>query len=397
MVHFFLAGSRTETIREKFRLSPGEMLCDFLAMRFWLLWTILGIAAGSVQAADREPSEFRMFTDKRNKQIEARILSISDDHREMELERRDGAVFKTAITILSIEDQIFLRDWLEKGNTPPAPKIGIFGNLAEGKPIDAAKAEGIADITSIHAFKSGWLLLRSNGELVSFAPEPSVVTEGVRHLCANTAWFILTRNDGTVWDSRRQHFPELLHHALQAVSGAAHTAVLLGDGTVKAWGRDYVKAEGQPLADPPGPLPPIVALASTQGGVAAVDTAGAVHCWNPGKPGIHSAMLGDGIVEIEGSIFYFLARTKSGEVFEWNVTDPANAKTPEIVASEGPFVHVRCNGATRAAQREDGAWIAWGYNGAGIVDHINRLGPVRDLAFFSEPNQQGHGYVIWIE
>ena len=49
-----------------------------------------------------------------------------------------------------------------------------------------------------------------------------------------------------------------------------------------------------------------------------------------------------------------------------------------------------------AAQREDGTWIAWGNNGAGIVDHINSLGPVPDLAFFSEPGKD-HGYVVWIE
>ena len=365
-------------------------------MKFLWMLALLVIVSAPVQAADREPSEFREFTDKRNQRIEARILSISEDYRQMELERRDGAVFNMPITILSIDDQLFLRDWLEKGKEPPPSKLGIFGNLRRDAPIDVSAAEGIEDIASVHALNSGWLLRRSNGDLVSFAGTAFAATSGIRHLSANTKWIAMTRTDGTVWGDRGQLSPEDLGPSVQAVAGSGHFAALLEDGTVKVWGSGYQNAGA--LADPPATLPAIVALASTQGGVAAVDAEGAVHCWNPGKPDLHSARPGDGIVEIEGSIFHFLARTKSGEIFEWNSIDPARAKIPNAAAEEeGPFVRVRCNGATRAAQREDGSWIAWGVNGAGIVDHINSLGPVRDLAFFSEPGKMEHGYVIWIE
>jgi hypothetical protein len=52
---------------------------------------------------------------------------------------------------------------------------------------------------------------------------------------------------------------------------------------------------------------------------------------------------------------------------------------------------------TRTAQRVDGTWIAWGKSGAGVVDHINNLGPVPDLKIFTEPGSDDFGYVVWIE
>ena len=58
----------------------------------------------SLLAQNMEPSEYRVFTDKRDLQIEARILSISEDQITMMLQRQDGNVFETAITILSLDE-----------------------------------------------------------------------------------------------------------------------------------------------------------------------------------------------------------------------------------------------------------------------------------------------------
>jgi hypothetical protein len=68
-----------------------------------------------------------------------------------------------------------------------------------------------------------------------------------------------------------------------------------------------------------------------------------------------------------------------------------------VLADEGPFIKVSCGGLTRTAQRVDGTWIAWGKSGAGVVDHINNLGPVPDLKIFTEPGSDDFGYVVWIE
>ena len=129
----------------------------------------------------------------------------------------------------------------------------------------------------------------------------------------------------------------------------------------------------------------------------ALDKDGRVYSWIAGKSKVFEAILGDGAITMEGSIFDYLALTKSGEVYSWNNVDVNKARIPLVLEGEGPFQKVRCNGVTRAAQKEDGSWIAWGRNSSGIVDHINSLGPVADMGFFSQPGKQKSGYVIWRE
>lgn len=357
-----------------------------------LFLTILVFASFALVAEEREPSEFRIFTDKKEKQIEARILSVAEDRTTMEMERQDGALFHMPITILSLGDQQFIRDWLN----PPAPPGGtvqVFGKLPKDQPIDVSALEGITDVKSVHAMKFGWLVRRSTGEVIGFGDRYNGLSE-VKHIAANTVWMVMTNMDGTVGNGPRRHFPEIISRAVQCVAGSGHHAVLLEGGEVKVWGNGYKYSEPTPL---PKALPKIVALASSQGAICAVDADGVVHGWNVKDSEFYEAPICDGVVEIQGSIFTFLARTNSGEVYEWSSANPGKAKVPAVIANEGPFLQVRCNGATRAAQKEDGSWIAWGRNSSGIVDHINSIGPVRDLAFFSEPGSQENGYVIWIE
>ena len=186
----------------------------------------------------------------------------------------------------------------------------------------------------------------------------------------------------------------MARQVVQCAGGNGHAAVVMRDGTVKVWGRLY---GGKGLLDPPTPLTDIVALASAQRRMAAIDKEGMVYSWTAGQGNVFVAMLGDGIVEMRGSIFDHLALTKSGEVYTWNKADVTKASIPKVLIGEGRFQKIRCNGATRAAQRLDGSWIAWGRNSSGIVDHINSLGPVSDMNFFSEHGQQEFGYVIWRE
>jgi len=358
----------------------------------------LGLNACGTAFADdsilaRKPSEFRAFTDKRGQQIEARIISISDDRRHLNLVRQDGRSFELAITLLSLDDQQFLNDWLHPAESGlSAGPVQVFGALPDDKPIDTEALDGIADIASLHASKRGWIVRRSSGEVMSFEDRYSSIADA-RSLYVNTVWIYGCQEDGSVSGaSGNSYFEDLITDAVQCVGSSKQVAVLLKDGTVKVWGRAYDKKE--PI-DPPQVLTGIVTLSSTQNRVTAVDRDGKLYSWDAGKPEVFETTLGDGVIEIEGGIFDNLARTRSGEVYSWNRADIRTAKIPAVLKGEGPFQKVRCNGVTFAAQREDGSWIAWGRNSSGIVDHINQLGPVADLAFFSEPGSQEFGYVIW--
>ena len=69
-------------------------------------------------------------------------------------------------------------------------------------------------------------------------------------------------------------------------------------------------------------------LATIQGACSAVTEDGRIHTWKAGEPGMNSAMLGTGVVDIEGGIFTFLALTTDGEIYAWNGLDPSRHGTP---------------------------------------------------------------------
>lgn len=310
------------------------------------------------------------------------------------MELRDGNAFDLEITLLSLDDQQFVQEWLQPVEPEKLAAVKIFGSQSQGKSIDVEALAEVDDLLSIHAFKHGWLALRESGEVMTLDDRFPGLTE-VQHICVNTPWIHLTMRDGKVGGAKGgNYFPDSIFDAVQCAGGNSHSAALLRDGTVKVWGRLYDVEE--PI-DPPKPLSGIIQIASCQRRIAAVHEDGRVFSWVAGQSEVHEAMLGDGIVEIEGSIFDFLGRTRSGEVYTWSKVDVSKAKIPTLLKEEGLFQQIRCNGSTRAAQRKDGTWIAWGKNSSGIVDHINSLGPVSDLAFFSEPGDLDNGYVIWRE
>ena len=386
MALFFQKIAQTVAVTDRFSVL-------FFVFSLCVSASACGTAHADNSSLSRNLSEFRAFTDKRGQQIEARIISISDDRRQLNLVRQDGRSFELEITLLSLEDQQFLTEWLRpaKQGITPGP-VNVFGVLPNGDPINTDALDGINDIESIHATKRGWIVRRSRGDIISFEDTYPNLADA-KHLYVNTTWIYGTQKDGTISGAGgSSYFEETITDAIQCVGGAGQSAVLLSDGTVKVWGRSYDAKE--PI-DPPAPLVDIVSLASTQARVAAIDRDGKVFSWAAGKPEVFEATLGDGVVEIEGGIFDNLARTRSGKVYRWNDADASKAEIPEVLKGEGPFQKIRCGGVTFAAQRDDGSWIAWGRNSSGIVDHINQLGPVADLAFFSEPGSKELGYVIW--
>ena len=57
-------------------------------------------------------SDFRTFTDKQGRQMQAKINQVSGD--DVFIERRDGLATKVSATIFSEEDQTFIRQWARK-------------------------------------------------------------------------------------------------------------------------------------------------------------------------------------------------------------------------------------------------------------------------------------------
>lgn len=342
-----------------------------------------------------EPSDFRVFSDKQGKSIEARILAVSEDRRTIRMRGRDDSTFETAINGLSLDDQQFVRDWL----IPDEPglirgKVRVFGVLPEGAPIDTSALAATSEVRSVHAAKGGWLVHLENGEVKSFQDKfPKL--KNIRYLGVNTVWIAAADLEGKALRRTGDIYHKgLLDGVIEVDAGSGHHIGMRSDGTVKVWGGGYGSGE---LRDPPVVVADAVAVATTQGEAAVVDSQGLVHVWSPKKGEARSREIGDGVEAIDGGIFHFVVLTRSGEVYEWAGADPGGAQVPSLLVDKGPFRKIRTNGATRAAQREDGTWIAWGMNGAGIVDHINQLGATEDLDFFSEPGKKKHGYVIWVE
>ncbi|NOY00841.1 MAG: hypothetical protein GXP30_14090, partial [Verrucomicrobia bacterium] len=56
---------------------------------------------------------YHVFTDKKGQTIEAALLSINPDKSKIGIERRDGRKFEIPILSLSLDDQQFIKNWLE--------------------------------------------------------------------------------------------------------------------------------------------------------------------------------------------------------------------------------------------------------------------------------------------
>ncbi|MEM9281954.1 MAG: hypothetical protein AAGA96_09020 [Verrucomicrobiota bacterium] len=360
------------------------------------VWILTAFLPVSLVANDPAPSEFHAFKDKRDQQIDARILSISEDRRQLTIERRDGNVFRIAPTVLSLDDQQFIKDWLDPDEPLQKGRVRGYGRLPGDKPLDLSRVEPYNDIVDIYCHKDGWLALRQNGELIASRDNMQGHTD-VKQVFVNTVWFSVARNDGTVWGRLpNQHLADRLGRVEKITAGAGNHAVLLPNGEVKVWGKRYGE-ENEALRDPPSELPRIVEIASNLHSIAAVDEDGAVHLWSSGSDEVKTSRLGDGVVDVEGGVFAFTALTHSGNVYSWSQQNLEKATIPRELTLDGPYLKIHSSGATRAAQKKDGSWIAWGKNANGIIDQIKQLGPVHDIAFFSEPNNKNEGYLLWLE
>ncbi len=59
-----------------------------------------------------QEKEYHLFTDKKAQTIEANLLSISQDKSKATIQRKDGKKFELPILSLSLDDQLFIKNWL---------------------------------------------------------------------------------------------------------------------------------------------------------------------------------------------------------------------------------------------------------------------------------------------
>ncbi|MCB1237784.1 MAG: hypothetical protein KDM91_22150 [Verrucomicrobiae bacterium] len=80
-----------------------------------LIASLLMLASACVA---QEGDDYRQFTDKEGRRLEARIVQAELGSPKMKIEMRDGRQFDLDVVTLSLDDQQFVRDWLKR--TPTA-------------------------------------------------------------------------------------------------------------------------------------------------------------------------------------------------------------------------------------------------------------------------------------
>lgn len=76
-----------------------------------------------VFCATAQDKEHHSFTDKKGQSIEAALVSIDPKREKVKIQRKDGRHFEIAILTLSLDDQLYIKDWLNK--TPNSIKFKL--------------------------------------------------------------------------------------------------------------------------------------------------------------------------------------------------------------------------------------------------------------------------------
>lgn len=87
----------------------------------------LVLSAQVVFCAVAQEKEYHSFTDKKGQSIEAALVSIGPKRKKVKIQRKDGRHFEIAILTLSLDDQLYIRDWLKK--TPNSSRFKLEINV----------------------------------------------------------------------------------------------------------------------------------------------------------------------------------------------------------------------------------------------------------------------------
>lgn len=86
------------------------------------------ISSFRAHAQDRD--ELHLFTDKKGNQITANLLGVAEDRRTAKIRREDGMEFTPEIVLFSLDDQQYIKDWMEaeakaSASEAPAPEFHL--------------------------------------------------------------------------------------------------------------------------------------------------------------------------------------------------------------------------------------------------------------------------------
>jgi len=149
----------------------------------------------------------------------------------------------------------------------------------------------------------------------------------------------------------------------------------------------------------------IVQVSSCDRNAVALAEDGKVSAWHLGLGVVPTPEHVVDVIRVACGAHDYYAIDSSGKLMTWSspVFDDVHLKPPEDL---GKVIDLRINREVCAVQFEDGSWRAWQtrresdrsyfryQNGQQLIEKINGLGPVRDLAFFAK---NGNTLLYWIE
>lgn len=85
--------------------------------------------------------DFRQFTDKQGRSLEARVVSVAPDKKTMKILLRDGKEVDLEILLLSLDDQQYLRDWVSTQPAGTSYRLEVTVEKISAKPADRRRSE----------------------------------------------------------------------------------------------------------------------------------------------------------------------------------------------------------------------------------------------------------------
>lgn len=111
------------------RILRNLALCGLCASPGWASAQVTAQETGAA-AATLDRNALHEFTERaEGRKLVARLLGVSADRRQMHFVREDGQEFETPITLFSLDDQQFVKDWLAAGGETSAPLPGASFRL----------------------------------------------------------------------------------------------------------------------------------------------------------------------------------------------------------------------------------------------------------------------------
>jgi hypothetical protein len=100
------------------------------------LLALLGLFAGQAGGLAQETNGYHEFTGKSGQKLLAKLISVSADRRQMRFVRQDGQEFETPIILFSLDDQQYVKEWLDQAPGPAGAELAMAAAPAAGGGVD---------------------------------------------------------------------------------------------------------------------------------------------------------------------------------------------------------------------------------------------------------------------